>query len=123
VTPKQWKRLFARITLLSVLFVGAVLIVLLSLATWHLYIKERAAREGHLEEAKSLSELQNRKATIESQLKQLDTDRGIEEEVRTRYPLLKPGEEEIMLVASKPTSTSTSEKKGFWGTFFGWLPW
>lgn len=105
------------------LFIGGVFIVLLGLATWHLYGKERAARQGHIDESKSLAELQGRKSSLQTQLKQLDTERGIEEEVRTRYPLVKPGEEEIMLVAAKQSASSTEEKKGFWESLFGWLPW
>ena len=123
MTPKQWKRLFARITLIVGILIALVLVVLLSIATWRLYKKEREARQGHMNEAQSLSELQNRKTTLQTELKQLDTERGIEEEIRTRYPLLKPGEKEIMLVAAKSSASSTESKKSFWVTLFGWLPW
>ncbi|MES2014788.1 MAG: hypothetical protein V4437_03180 [Patescibacteria group bacterium] len=124
MTPKAWKRLFARIVLWAGLFFALLFVVLLSLATWRVFVKERAARQEHLDEAKTLTDLKERKTTLEGQLQRLNTERGIEEEVRKRFPVAKPGEEEIMLVASKPSLTSTSTAKaGFWNTIFGWFSW
>ncbi|MES2134973.1 MAG: hypothetical protein V4449_01875 [Patescibacteria group bacterium] len=124
MTPKQWKRLFARIILWAGLSIGVVLLVFLALATWRIYGKEREASFQHKDAVQALSELGERKVALTEDLKNLETSRGIEEEVRKRYPVAKPGEEEIRLISPKsaPKATSTPTE-AFWKGFFGWFHW
>ncbi len=124
MTPNQWKRLFTRIVLWAGFALGSVLLVLLAFATWHIYVKEREASAEHMNEVRVLSDLSNRKTTLDEDLKKLDTSRGIEEEVRKRFPVAKPGEEEIMLVAATdPASATSTRKNAFWNDLFDWWPW
>ncbi|TSD06210.1 MAG: hypothetical protein Greene07147_69 [Parcubacteria group bacterium Greene0714_7] len=124
MTPKQWKRLFARTLLWAGFLVGGAILIVFAFTTWNVYIKEREARIQHKNEVHALSELSNRKATLTENLQKFDTPRGIEEEVRKRFPVAKPGEEEIMLIAPKPTPKATSTSSAtFWKGLLGWWPW
>ncbi len=123
MTPKQWKRLFARTLLLSGLLVASVLLVLFAISTWKLHEKEGAASAEHKDQTQALQDLKDRKTELSQSLARLETDRGIEEEVRKRFPVARPGEEEILLVNPKDTAPTTTEKKGFWATITSWFSW
>lgn len=124
MTPLQWKRLFARIIVWLVLLVAFSAILLLGATTWRVYVREREASDEHRNEVQALTELKDRKMLLEDDLEQLGTERGIEEEVRKRFPVVRPGETEILIVVPKDSKNPTStEKQGFWDSFFSWWPW
>lgn len=125
MTPLQWKRLLARAAMWIGIIVGSFILIGFASVTWRVYSKERIARQEHLDEVQTLADLSARKTTLEEELKRLDTERGIEEEVRKRYQLTKPGEREIVLVDDKSlnASSTTGEKGGFWATMMSWFPW
>lgn len=122
MTPKQWKRLFARIVLFALCTLAVTLLVTVSFATWGLFIKERLVQKEHFNEAESLRTLEEQKVTLKENLQKLSTERGIEEEVRRRFPVAKPGEVEIMLVpASQESAPRSDPKRSFLQTIFGWF--
>lgn len=124
MTPKTWKRLFARTVLWTGFLIGGAILIVLAFATWHVYVKEREARVQHMNEIHALSELSDRKVALTENLQKFDTSRGIEEEVRKRFPVAKPGEEEIMLIAPKPSpKATTTSSTAFWKGLLGWWPW
>jgi len=124
MTPNQWKRLFFRLLIWAGLAVGSVLLLMLGFETWQIYVKERDARAAHMNEARALSELSDREAALTESLKRFDTPRGLEEEVRKRFPVARPGEEAILLVApAEPDRAAEDTKGGFWERLFGWWPW
>ena len=125
MTPRQWKRLFAHLIIWGSLVGLFVLTCFLSVTTWHVYQKEREARQSRLDQEASLAELQKREASLSEQLKQLDTPRGIEKVVRERFPLVKPGEEQIILLDSTKKASTTEETGvgGFWKSLVGWFSW
>lgn len=105
------------------LVILALLIATLGAAAWRLYGKAEEARLTHQGAAQALEELRSRKSAVESSLSKLGTERGIEEEIRLRYQLAKPGEEQIVLVASQAQNAQnvTPEKKSFWATVMSWF--
>lgn len=92
---------------------------LLGRSTWGVYSRmQEASVLRHNAEAER-DELETRQAELEVALERLDTPRGQEEEIRKRFPLVKPGEEEFVLV-DQPVGASTSAKsqeKGTWEWF------
>lgn len=123
MTPLQWKRFFVRGLGWVALVVLALLIATLGAAAWRLYGKAEEARMTHKGAAQALEELRSRKIAVESALTKLGTERGIEEEIRLRYQLAKPGEEQIVLVASRAEGVETFEpkEKSFWEMVQGWF--
>jgi cell division protein FtsB len=123
MTPKQWKRLFARGTLWGGIIVAAVLVVLLAQTTWHVYGTEREARQAHMAEQEALDELTARQKALSEEIDSLGSPRGMEAEVRQRYPVAKSGEEVIILTdPQKTASTSVSATStSWWNTFLSWF--
>lgn len=124
MTPLQWKRLFFRVLIWIFLIALVGFLVVVGSSTWRVYSKGQEAEAMHKTAAKNVDELYERKGNVEESLEKLNTPRGIEEEVRKRYELGKPGEEQIVLVTD-PTKEAESgeEKKSLWDVLFGWMRW
>ncbi len=125
MTPRQWKRLFARILIWGSLVALFAFVCILSVTTWRVYQKEREAKQARTDQEAALTDLRSRQAALTEEIKQLDTPRGVEKVVRERFPLVKPGEEEIILLenTNKASSTDEAANHGFWQSLFGWFSW
>ncbi len=124
MTPLQWKRLLSR-TIFYLMFLGALCAVsIVGLATWNVFQKEREARKNLSDERMALGELEFRRDTLTAQLARLETDRGLEEEIRKRFPLVRDGEEVIVLIEGNDAPVpleKTGTSNGLWGWFGGWF--
>ena len=126
MTPKQWKRIFLRGALWSGIIVGCLLVIFLAESTWTMYGKERAAASANVDEAAALAELKARESSLSADVQNLDTPRGIEAEIRERYPVAKPGESVIVITPSQQTASNTAPEasstpwSSFW-SLFSWL--
>lgn len=47
---------------------------------------------------KEVGDLKNRKSELEATVRRLQTEAGIEEEIRSKFPVQKPGENAVMIV-------------------------
>ena len=91
------------------------LIVFLSKPVWGVYQKERAVRAEERETREELETLLARKVFLEAEVARLSSGRGIEEEVRTKFPVSRPGEEVIVVVDEERIATSSANpSSGFW---------
>jgi cell division protein FtsB len=100
-----------------VVIILAVLILFFAKATYGVYKKQLESKANALQAISELQKLQDREKLLNSELTRLSTHEGVEEEIRAKYGVSKPGEEMIIIVDnSKPTTTSTIEKKGFWNS-------
>ena len=97
-----------------------VLVVLHS--TWVVFQKKR---ESELMKDASLSrteELRTRDTDLKSKIGRLSTDSGIEEEIRSKYSVVKENENMVVVVDSQNTvASSTAPKVGFWQTIVGFF--
>ncbi|MDO8523653.1 MAG: septum formation initiator family protein [bacterium] len=125
MTPRRWKRLFARIVLWAGIVAAFVLLFSLVETTWSVYTKERQARQAHLDEAQTLSELEGRQQSLTTRISELGTSRGIEEQVRDRYDVAKSGEQVIILTntPNDKGSAGRNSSLSFWGRFLSWFSW
>lgn len=123
MTPKQWKLLFYRIALWGGIALGCLFALLLGTATWSIYFKEEAARQAHLDEAKRLSDLSTRQQNLSAQIDSLNTQAGVEAEIREKYPLAKSGEEVIVLTNSPASKSASSGSQSLWQGLLSWLGW
>lgn len=92
-------------------------------STWGVYQKEQAARIQKEAVSSENQDLLKRKQELEDNLASLESARGIEKEIRERFPVAKSGEEVIVLVdAKKPEVVEEEEKDGgIWGTVKSWF--
>lgn len=63
--------------------------------------------------------LEVREEELTASVDELSSDRGVEEQVRQRFGLARPGEGEVVLVETKATTTVTRKPKGFFSWFDG----
>ena len=108
--------LYSRITL----FFLTILIVIVTYNTWDIYKKERATKEILLKVQAEYSELQKREEFLAGEIQRLETDAGIEAEIRERYGVGRPGEEVIVLL-EKQNKEEIVEEKGFWKKIQSWF--
>jgi len=92
------------------LVVLAVVVIFLSRAAYGAYQKYALARATLKSAETKLAEIESRQETIRTEINELKTTRGIESELRTKFQVAKPGEEVIIIVEPKGT-TSTSNRQ------------
>ena len=113
------------------LYSKLVLIVLLTIfifivrGTWDIYKKSKESkRKLNLAETEFV-ELEEKKASIEHRIDRLSTETGIEEEIRSKFDVVRDGEEVIVIVDAKEATATEPEApkgiKGFFTTFFSWF--
>jgi len=66
-----------------------------------LYKKNKSSRETRQQYEEQYDELQAKKDTLESKLEAVQSDRGIEAELRSRYDVVKEGEQMIKVIDEK----------------------
>lgn len=107
-----------------------ILVVLLAFSVIKRFSVERTIAEKREIKEEEFASLEERAAMLERRVEYLQHQRGIEEELRTRFDVAKEGEQVVIIVdngtgnediqnlASPPGATS--EKKPFWDIFFFW---
>ena len=102
------------------IFIGLIIVFLIILrATWSLYRKDQVARDNLQSSVERLAKLKEREVTLQDKIERLKTPRGIEEENRNNYPMVKPGEKVINIVeeGQEPSTTATTSTKSWWQIF------
>jgi len=118
----QQKRQIKKVIYSKVSFVILlILVILLGKATYNIYTKSRLSSESYNETKKDYESLKARKDMLESEINRLKTDTGIEEEIRSKFNVAKPGETVVVVIdGSSSTSTNANSSKGsFWSSFWG----
>ena len=103
--------MYNKITL--IILSALVLIVLHS--TWSVYQKKRVSEEMKNISSGYVEELRVRSEELKSKIDRLDTEVGVEEEIRSRFSVVKERENMVVVVPNEeePVST-TSSSKGLW---------
>lgn len=118
MAAKRIERLAKQYLWWGALLITFVFVLFLIRGTWTAFgrMQEAAVLKHNAELERD--ELLHRKAELDQNLDRLKTPRGIEDEVRARFQLVKPGEEEFVLVKgqSGTTSVPAAQPKGFWDT-------
>lgn len=124
MTPLQWKRLFFRILIWLIILALVGFLILVGMATWRVASRGLEAKALHEGAQKNLDELYARKTSVDASLEALNSDRGIEEEIRSRYQMGKPGESEIVVVNGNASATKdAAPPPSIWDGLFSWWPW
>lgn len=96
--------------------VALSILVLISLhSTWSIY-KKKSESVLLVEASKErLTELQMREKELKEKIDKLNTEQGIEEEIRSKFNVTKENESVVIIVENKEKEASTTvEKLGFW---------
>jgi cell division protein FtsB len=109
--------IYDRLILLALL----VVLLVVSRGAWLLWNKNAVAKDNLVSSEIHLKQLEDRKRMLESKLSKIQTPRGLEEEIRTNFSVVKPGEKVINIVdpdKATTTATATPVKKRSWWQIF-----
>ena len=118
---KKLKRfIYSRLT------VSLLLIVLFFLlkGVWNVYGKQQITRENYEETRVKLEALRARETKLSKDIEKLKTDEGVEQEIRDRYGLVKPGEEIIVIVDKSRENREDRliyPEESFWQKIINWF--
>lgn len=114
-----------------VVVVLLLLTAVLSVSVYERFTIEREMAERREAAEAELAELQARADALQEQVEHLNNERGIEEELRSRFDVAKEGEQVVVIIDDEerlsvsldelavPPGSETESERGF----FWWLPW
>lgn len=101
------------------LIVLLVLIFFLGRSTFDIYQKSKLSYNNYIKVKRDYDSIEARKAMLESEINRLATDSGIEEEIRSKFNVAKPGETVVIIIDKNSTSTDVDNiKKDFWSSLW-----
>lgn len=117
---KKFRQILYSKATLAIFF---VLIVLLARGVWQISQKAAIARAERDEAVRSLHDLQNRTSELQASLARFNAGTGIEEEIRQKFTVAKPGEEVVVVVddGAKKSENGTAQDKSIWERFLGFF--
>ena len=111
--------IYSRITLL-ILF---LLVIFMIKQVYDIYKKEVLSRGNLNLITKQYNDLKSREEMLSSGINKLKTNEGVEEEIRSKFDVEKPGEQTVVIIggSSSTEATNTTENAGLWQKFVGWF--
>ena len=94
------------------LFVLAVLCILLIPGVFEVYQQERETRVNKNQQLSHLEELIEREEALQEEIDRLNTERGVEEEIRQKFEVAKEGERVIVIVDTPEVSSAEDRSQG-----------
>ncbi|MES2437206.1 MAG: septum formation initiator family protein [Patescibacteria group bacterium] len=102
----------------TTVIVMALMVLFFARAAWGVYQKEQESAANVVRARAEMLKLKDREDLLKSELSRLNTEDGIEEEIRSKYGVTKPGEQMIIIVdQTTPTTTIMQEPEGWWDKF------
>ncbi len=93
-------------------------------STIKVYLKSRNAASKNEETRKELAELEKRRAELETDVNRLNTESGLEEEIRKNLNVQKPDEKVLVIVeknAENGKIEAGNELNDFFSKIWGWV--
>jgi len=110
---KVRKIMYSKVSLL-ILF---VILVIVGKGAWDVYKKAEIARSERNIALRYITQLETRNAEVQASLEHFKNNGGIEEEVRQKYTVARPGEEIVVVVdddVKKGKNSEVVDKKSLW---------
>lgn len=111
------KKKFFQVLVPLVLFLA---VIVMARAVWRMWQRNQLAQNNLASSLVNLEQLSKRKSLLEQKISKMKTPRGVEEELRVSFAVIKPGEKVINIVDdSKATTapTTTLPTKAWWQIF------
>ncbi len=92
--------------------------ILLANATWNVFKKSKESAANVAQSVSELERMQEREQILTSEIERLSTEKGIEEEIRSKFSVSKPGEELLVIIDEEATTTvEVAQPEGWWTKF------
>ncbi|MES2408964.1 MAG: septum formation initiator family protein [Patescibacteria group bacterium] len=116
-SQKQIKsRIYSRTTLIILLFI----IILLAKGVFTLYLRNQESVEALRDTNDKVRDLKARQQMLSGEITKLNNNDGVEEEIREKFDVTKPGENVVIIVPDE-VATTTEEKPSVFARFWHWL--
>lgn len=102
----------------------AVMAVFVGASTWRAFGTMATVKAERVSAETERDALKVRTEELQASLGDLGTSRGLEAEIRSRYPLVKPGEVEFVFVDKADegvVDTSDASRESVWSSLRSWL--
>lgn len=97
---------------LTILF---IIVFFLGRSTLDIYKKSKLSYDNYIKVKRDYDSLIARKTMLDSEINRLSTDNGIEEEIRGKFNVAKPGETVVTIINKNSITTNADDtKKDFW---------
>ncbi len=111
-----WRRVFFSRLVFMLL---AAILIFFGYSASKVYLKNRNVRKANELVQKEIEDLKTKKAELEASLRRLQSETGVEEEIRGKFPVKKPGEQAVIIVEEQnknnlPASVSSSFFQKIW---------
>lgn len=108
-----------------VLVLLVLMLIFLTRGVWGMYQKASLSEEKRLLAETEYQELEAKRRSIEADIEQFHTETGIERQVRSKFDVVREGEQVIVLVDPETPPVVAEPKptgiKGFFTTVFSWF--
>ena len=110
-----------------VLIILFIIFVILTRSLWGVYEKERISSENLSKEKTELEKLSLREKDLASALEYLKTDQGIENEIRSKFRVVREGEKVAVIVGEEATNikeqlpTVSTTTPSLWYKILNWF--
>lgn len=102
------------------LFMLLVLLVLVTISAIKMGMKTQKVKEAKERQQEELTELLEQEEQLQADVSYFSSERGLEEEIRERFPVVKEGEELILIIdQEQELEPEEVVKKSFWKRIFG----
>lgn len=92
--------------------VVSIIAIILIISTFKIYVKSRNAQLKNERATQELADVEKRRAELEAEMAKLGTDSGLEEEIRDKFNVKKPGEEILAIVDKSPENDKINSDEG-----------
>ena len=105
------------------LFFLLVIIFLLAYTIWGVYQKERETQIKKTQRAQVLIEIEERERVLEEEIERLSTERGVEQEIRSKFDVARAGEQVLVIVDAKEEDVllESEEEVSAWQRFLNFF--
>ncbi|HEY4512067.1 MAG TPA: septum formation initiator family protein [Candidatus Paceibacterota bacterium] len=111
---KQFRsRLYSRVTIVILL----LFVIFFTNGVVNIYLREAESSKMRSEAEVKLVDLTSRKKKLSAEIEKLNSSEGIEEEIRTKFNVTKPGEK-VILVVDDSEASSTDQSPGFFASLW-----
>lgn len=104
------------------LIVIAIITTFFLRGAWGVWQKQKESEVKLKETEAALALAQNRQTVLTQNIERLNTQEGVEHEIRERFSVKKPGEDVILVVEpEQATSGEVTESKSSWSKVVSWF--
>jgi cell division protein FtsB len=114
---RRQRLIYSKISIVVLIF----LVLFMAKATYGVYKKERESAANKERVAQELATIQARQDVVSSDLHRIATEQGMEQEIRSKYSVSKPGETMIVIVGTGTPRKLPPPPQTWWSKVTSWF--